>query len=63
MLDNQVYNKSQQKIISLFYRLIENESGDAATLAEALQRHVIKNKLPVKNFIGIGIDGANGWVK
>lgn len=56
------FSKSRQKIVTLFYRLIEIEAGDAATLVEALQKHLNKDGLPLKNLIGIGVDGANVMV-
>ena len=56
------FSKSEKKINLRFYRLLEIEAGDAATLAGTLQTQLTSDNLPLKNLIGIGVDGANVMV-
>lgn len=53
------FSETMKKIVTIFYRLIEIESGDADTLTTAFKNQLLEDGLKIENLIGIGIDGAN----
>ncbi|KAL1448682.1 hypothetical protein WDU94_000558 [Cyamophila willieti] len=53
---------ASKKVVTVFYRLVEIDGGDAVTMVTAFKEQLIKDGLNIHKLIGIGVDGANVMV-
>ena len=56
------FSKTQKKVVTTLYRLIELESTTADAITEAILQALEQDKLPVGRLVGIGVDGASAMV-
>ncbi|XP_057324621.1 uncharacterized protein LOC130667150 [Microplitis mediator] len=53
------FSKKKKKIITTFYRLVKISDATANGIHSALTKQLETDGLPLKNLVGIGVDGAN----
>ncbi|MGH0153923.1 UNVERIFIED_CONTAM: hypothetical protein FKN15_027233, partial [Acipenser sinensis] len=56
------FSQSKSKIETTFYQMLEIQDGTAITMCNAVKYATKKDKLPLHNLIGIGVDGTNSMV-